>query len=65
MEHRGLKRNHEPGFRGRVMFGDLARHYVKYEPGELAEADHFLQAELALLIRTFFQLPVQISHSRP
>ncbi len=24
---------------GRVMFGDLARHYIKYELGELAEAD--------------------------
>jgi hypothetical protein len=31
VEHRGLDRNHELGFSGRVMFGDLAGHYIKYE----------------------------------
>ncbi len=39
VEHRGLNRNHELGLTGRVMFGDLAQHYIKYELGELAEAD--------------------------
>ena len=39
VEHRGLNRKHELGLPGRVMFGDLARHYIKYELGELAEAD--------------------------
>jgi integrase len=39
VEHRGLNRHHEQGLTGRVMFGDLARHYIKYELGELAEAD--------------------------
>ncbi|HEY6372401.1 MAG TPA: hypothetical protein VIX37_17625 [Candidatus Sulfotelmatobacter sp.] len=39
VEHRGLNRNHELGLTGRVMFGDLARHYINYELGELAEAD--------------------------
>ena len=39
VDHRGLDRNHELGLTGRVMFGDLARHYIKYELGELAEAD--------------------------
>jgi integrase len=39
VEHRGLDRYHELGLTGRVMFGDLARHYIKYELGELAEAD--------------------------
>jgi hypothetical protein len=31
VEHRGLNRNHDLGLTGRVMFGDLARHYIKYE----------------------------------
>ena len=39
VEHRGLDRSHELGLTGRVMFGDLAQHYIKYELGELAEAD--------------------------
>jgi hypothetical protein len=39
VEHRGLNRNHEVGLTGRIMFGDLARHYINYELGELAEAD--------------------------
>ena len=39
VEHRGLNRKHELGLTGRVMFGDLARHYINFELGELAEAD--------------------------
>jgi len=39
VEHRGLNRNYELALTGRVMFGDLARHYINYELGELAEAD--------------------------
>jgi integrase len=39
VEHRGLNRNHELALTGRIMFGDLARHYINYELGELAEAD--------------------------
>ena len=39
VEHCGLDRNHELGLTGRIMFGDLARHYIKYELGELAEAE--------------------------
>jgi hypothetical protein len=39
VEHRGLDRSHDLGLTGRIMFGDLAQHYIKYELGELAEAD--------------------------
>lgn len=39
VEHRGLDRSHELGLTGCIMFGDLAQHYIKYELGELAEAD--------------------------
>jgi integrase len=39
VEHRGLNRIHELALTGRVMFGELARHYINYELGELAEAD--------------------------
>ena len=39
VEHRGLNRNYQLGITGRVTFGDLAQHYIKYELGELAEAD--------------------------
>jgi hypothetical protein len=39
VEHRGLNRNHDLGLTCRVMFGDLARHYIKDELRELTEAD--------------------------
>jgi integrase len=39
VEHRGLDRNQHPDFKGRVTFGDLARHYIKYELGDLADVD--------------------------
>jgi integrase len=39
VEHRGLDRNQRPDFKGRVTFGDLARHYIKYELGDLADVD--------------------------
>jgi len=39
VEHRGLNRNYQLGITGRVTFGDLAQHYIKYELGDLAEAD--------------------------
>jgi integrase len=39
VEHQGLNHNHELGLSGRVTFGDLAQHYIRYELGELAEAD--------------------------
>jgi integrase len=37
--HRGLDRVQQLGFPGRITFGDLAQHYIKYELGDLAEAD--------------------------
>jgi integrase len=39
VERRGLDQNEKPEFRGRVTFGDVARHYIKYELGDLADAD--------------------------
>ena len=39
VEHRGLNRNYQLGITGRVTFGDLAQHYIKFELGDLAEAD--------------------------
>jgi integrase len=39
VERRRLDQNEQPGFRGRVTFGDLARHYIKYELGDLADVD--------------------------
>jgi integrase len=37
VERRRLDQNEQPGFKGRVTFGDLAQHYVKYELGDLAD----------------------------
>jgi integrase len=37
VERRHLDQNEQPGFKGRVTFGDLAQHYIKYELGELAD----------------------------
>ena len=39
VEHRGLDRNQQLGFSGRLTFGDLAQHYIKYELGDTAAAD--------------------------
>jgi integrase len=39
VEHRGLNRNYQLGISGHITFGDLAQHYIKYELGDLAEAD--------------------------
>jgi integrase len=39
VERRGLDQNEHPEFRGRVTFGDLARHYIRYELGDLADGD--------------------------
>jgi integrase len=37
VERRRLDQNEQPGFKGRVTFGDLAQHYIKYELGDLAD----------------------------
>jgi len=39
VERRRLDQNQQPNFKGRVTFGDLARHYIKYELGDLADVD--------------------------
>jgi hypothetical protein len=38
VEHRHLDQNEKPEFRGRVTFGDVARHYIKYELSDPADA---------------------------
>jgi integrase len=37
VERRCLDQNEKPGFKGRVTFGDLAQHYIKYELGDPAD----------------------------
>lgn len=39
VQRRRLDQNEQPDFKGRVTFGDLARHYIKYELGDLADVD--------------------------
>src|ERR1051326_3794015 len=39
VERRRLDQNQQPGFKGRVLFGDLAQHYIKYELGDLTDED--------------------------
>jgi integrase len=39
VERRCLDQNEQLGFKGRITFGDLAQHYIKYELGDLADED--------------------------
>jgi integrase len=39
VQRRRLDQNEQPDFKGRVTFGDLARHYIRYELGDLGDID--------------------------